>query len=234
MKLKEFTLKIAREALAEGYLDGNRKNFDPHRVASEWHSGQGSALYAYSSTDRIPTEEFKSRLVWEIEQSMDHATDEGLEDLELLLSHIEEQHPDLHPGSEMHEAWGGIDASGEESWSEDEDDADIRDLYTHGDAKDPKADRKDEQGAMCEACGAAVCECSMSESSLRALVNAMVSEMKLGVAGRGSFDFDPKRDEEDDETTSSYLSSKWSDDLDAAAAAKPATKKKRAKAKTAR
>lgn len=79
------------------------RDFDPHRIASEWHSGQGSALYAYASTDRIPTEEFKNRLVWEIEKSMAHADDEGLDELEYLLMHVEEQHPDRYLGSEMHE-----------------------------------------------------------------------------------------------------------------------------------
>ena len=79
------------------------RDFDPNRIASEWHSGQGSALYSYASTDRIPTEEFKERLVSEIERSMAHANDEGLDDLEYLLMHVEEQHPDQFPGSEMHE-----------------------------------------------------------------------------------------------------------------------------------
>ena len=79
------------------------RDFNPHRIASEWHSGQGSALYSYASTDRIPTEDFKDRLVWEIEQSMAQADDEGLDELEMLLMHVEEQHPDQYPGSEMHE-----------------------------------------------------------------------------------------------------------------------------------
>ncbi len=79
------------------------RDFDPNRIASEWHSGQGSALYAYASTDRIPTEEFKDRLVSEIEHSMARADDEGLDELEYLLMHVEEQHPDRFPDSEMHE-----------------------------------------------------------------------------------------------------------------------------------
>jgi hypothetical protein len=86
------------------------KDFDPNRIASEWHSGQGSALYAYASTDRIPTEEFKDRLVGEIERCMTHADDEGLDDLEYLLMHVEEQHPDRFPGSEMHEDDSSDDA----------------------------------------------------------------------------------------------------------------------------
>jgi len=79
------------------------RDFDPNRIASEWHSGQGSALYAYASTDRIPTERFKDRLVSEIERAMEHADDEGLDELEYLLMHVEESHPDLYPNDEMHE-----------------------------------------------------------------------------------------------------------------------------------
>ncbi len=80
------------------------RDFDPHRIASEWHSGQGSALYAYMSTDRIPTEDFKDRLVTEIERAMAHADDDGLDELEYLLMHVEESHPDQYPNDEMHES----------------------------------------------------------------------------------------------------------------------------------
>jgi len=154
------------------------RDFDPHRIASEWHSGQGSALYAYSSTDRIPTEEFKERLVSEIEHSMAGANDDGLDELEYLLMHVEEQHPDQFPDSSMREAWGTVNKRGEEQWSDD-DDADIRDLYLSPEAfndsprgaplKDdmivarPKAKR--EEDAFCEICGGneGVCECAMTE-----------------------------------------------------------------------
>lgn len=148
------------------------RDFDPNRIASEWHSGQGSALYAYASTDRIPTEDFKARLVSEIERSMVHADNEGLDDLEYLLMHVEEQHPDQFPDSEMHE-----------------DDVDAADL-------DDKSQWVREGDMKCESCGGmkneGTCECSMSESvkmTLSDAIRQIVNEMKLGVAGRGSFDF---------------------------------------------
>ena len=161
------------------------RDFDPHHIASQWHSGQGSALYAYASTDRIPTDDFKDRLVWEIEKSMAHADDQGLDELEYLLMHVEEQHPDQYPDSNMHEAWGHVDpGTGEEVWSDD-DDADIRDLYLSPEAfnDSPKGDickvcgsvgcdcitakpkAKKEEDAFCEVCGGneGVCECTMNE-----------------------------------------------------------------------
>ncbi len=155
--------------------------FDPRRIASEWHSGQGSALYAYASTDRIPTEDFKDRLVQEIEHSMAGADDRGLDELEYLLMHVEDQHPDRYPGSEMHEAWGTVDKDGNETEFSD-DDADIRDLYVDDDVSNARTmnisheDRVrgigasvwEGDGAACNECGGmkveGVCECSMTES----------------------------------------------------------------------
>jgi len=232
------------------------RDFDPHRIASEWHSGQGSALYAYCSTDRIPTEEFKERLVSEIERSMAQADDDGLDELEYLLMHVEEQHPDQFPNSGMREAWAILDKHGNEQWSDD-DDADIRDLYVDpaafndspgGDickvcgsvgcdciiAK-PKA--KQEEDSFCEICGGneGVCECTMTEedgdecpecggppgshdprcplkneskSSLRLAVARIMKEIKLGIAGRGSFDFGAKDDDEDDDVATFLLHKK--------------------------
>ncbi len=167
------------------------RDFDPHRIASQWHSGQGSALYAYASTDRIPTDDFKDRLVWEIEKSMAHADDQGLDELEYLLMHVEEQHPDQYPNSNMHEAWGRVDpGTGEEVWSDD-DDADIRDLYLSPEAfnDSPKGDickvcgsvgcdcitakpkAKKEEDAFCEVCGGneGTCECAMNEAEPQAV-----------------------------------------------------------------
>lgn len=278
------------------------RDFDPHRIASEWHSGQSSALYAYCSTDRIPTEEFKERLVSEIEHSMAGANDEGLDELEYLLMHVEEQHPDQYPNPGMHEAWATVNKHGEEEWSDD-DDADIRDLYLSPEAFNdssldeickvcgsvgcdcivakPKAKR--EEDAFCEICGGneGVCECAMTEgepssydyddremdldtkrsqaagrarhdarlpiddprrvhspieetdgtecpecngpagkhdskcplkneskSSLRTAVFRIMKEMKLGIAGRGSFDFGAKDDADDDFVTSFLLAKK--------------------------
>jgi len=138
------------------------RDFDPQRIASLWHSGQGSALYAYSSTDRIPTDEFKDRLVWEIEKSMAHADDDGLDELEYLLMHVEEQHPDRYPDSGMHEAWGRVDpGTGEEVWSDD-DDADIRDLYLS-----PEAFEDGAGGDICRVCGSVGCDCITAKPSAK-------------------------------------------------------------------
>ncbi len=153
------------------------RDFDPNRIASEWHSGQGSALYSYASTDRIPTEEFKERLVSEIERSMVHADDEGLDDLEYLLMHVEEQHPDQYPGSEMHE----------------EDSSDAADMDDKGQWYDASSEKENpamkEGDAKCENCGGmkveGMCECMMGESAkmtLSAAIRQIVHEMKLGVA----------------------------------------------------
>lgn len=138
------------------------RDFDPQRIASLWHSGQGSALYAYSSTDRIPTDEFKDRLVWEIEKSMAHADDDALDELEYLLMHVEEQHPDRYPDSDMHEAWGRVDpGTGEEIWSDD-DDADIRDLYLS-----PEAFEDGAGGDICRVCGSVGCDCITAKPSAK-------------------------------------------------------------------
>lgn len=134
------------------------RDFDPLRIASEWHSGQGSALYAYASTDRIPTEQAKDRLVSEIERAMAAADDEQLDELEYLLMHVEESHPDQYPGSEMHEA------DDEESATKD-DDSD----WKPGKFL-PKSEKKvqwEGDGMTCESCGGMTsegsCDCSMAE-----------------------------------------------------------------------
>ncbi len=138
------------------------RDFDPQRIASLWHSGQGSALYAYASTDRIPTDDFKDRLVWEIEKSMSHADDSGLDELEYLLMHVEEQHPDQHPNSGMHEAWGRVDpGTGEEVWSDD-DDTDIRDLYLS-----PEAFNDSPKGDICKVCGSVGCDCITAKPKVK-------------------------------------------------------------------
>lgn len=164
------------------------RDFDPHRIASQWHSGQGSALYAYASSDRIPTETFKDRLVWEIERSMAGADDEGLDELEWLLMHVEDQHPDQFPGDEMHETdeylhdpgdWRaqanvelakqglrlGSLGKGEPGW--------YVTVMVDGEplnvwATDEPEDGLDEGDGLCSECGGmkseGVCECTMFES----------------------------------------------------------------------
>ena len=177
------------------------RDFDPNRIASEWHSGQGSALYSYASTVRIPTEDFKSRLVSEIERSMAHADDEGLDDLEYLLMHVEEQHPDQFPGSEMHE-----------------DDVDAADMDDKGQWYDASSEEIHEGDAKCESCGTmkveGVCECAMGESAkmtLSAAIRQIVSEMKLGVAGRNHFSFGGASEVEDEDVAHFLLSKKKTD-----------------------
>ena len=163
------------------------RDFNPQRIASEWHSGQGSALYAYASTDRIPTETFKDRLVSEIERAMAHADDNGLDELEYLLMHVEDSHPDLYPNDEMHEE---VVYEGPEA-------ADTYDKSQWCDVKPEEDDRAvKEADAKCEACGGmkteGTCECSMAESAKMTLSNAVrqiVHEMKLSVAGRSPFHF---------------------------------------------
>lgn len=135
------------------------RDFDPHRIASEWHSGQGSALYAYASTDRIPTETFKDRLVHEIERAMAHADDEQLDELEYLLMHVEESHPDLYPEDEMHEqvVYEGSDVADEDDKGQ---------WYDSTSEKENPAMK--EADTTCEVCGGmkteGTCECSMTES----------------------------------------------------------------------
>lgn len=135
------------------------RDFDPRRIASQWHSGQGSALYAYALTDRIPTETFKDRLVWEIERSMAGANDEGLDELEWLLVHVEDQHPDQFPGDEMHEA-----ADEEEVKGSDDSDWKPGKILP----KPEKKFRWEGDGMTCEACGGMTsegpCECAMAEA----------------------------------------------------------------------
>jgi hypothetical protein len=78
-------------------------NFSPNRIAAKWSSGKESKMYQYAVTDTIPTEEFKNQLVHEIESTMAGVDEHGRDELELLLMHTEEQHPDQYPGSEIHE-----------------------------------------------------------------------------------------------------------------------------------
>lgn len=161
---------------------------DPNRIAAEWSSGKGSAMYAYAVTDTIPTEEFKDQLVQEIESTMAGADDRGLDELELLLMHVEEQHPDRFPGSEMHETdeylhdsgdWRaqanaelakqglrlGSLGKGEPGW--------YVTVVVDGEplkvwATDEPEDDLDEGDGLCSECGGmkseGVCECTMSES----------------------------------------------------------------------
>jgi hypothetical protein len=163
------------------------REFDPYRIASEWHSGQGSVLYAYSSSGRIPTEDFKDRLVNEIERWMGRADDEQLDELEYLLMHVEETQPE-HV-SDMHEI-ADLDDANPGSW-EDQVNAELSKqglrLADSGAgesgwyvivlvddepvkvwATDEPLDQLDEiQSEMCEECGGmkveGVCECFMNE-----------------------------------------------------------------------
>jgi hypothetical protein len=45
--------------------------YNPIKTASEWHGGQGSALYSYSSTGKIWGEEHQTNLLVEIERELD-------------------------------------------------------------------------------------------------------------------------------------------------------------------
>lgn len=47
--------------------------FDTFRTASEWHSGQWSALYSYSSTGEIHGEDHKDDLLREIDSCLSRA-----------------------------------------------------------------------------------------------------------------------------------------------------------------
>lgn len=122
------------------------RDFDPIRIAGEWHSGQGSALYAYASTGRIPTEEFKDRLVNDIERSMAHADDEGLDELEYLLMSVEEQEPErsMFEGDGMCSECGGMKTEGTCECTMKEADA-------------------------CNECGMTECQCEMAEGVLDAV-----------------------------------------------------------------
>ncbi len=107
-----------------------------------------------------------------------------------------------------------------------------------------------EEDSLCEICGGnkGVCECTMTEedgdecpecggppgkhdprcplkneskSSLRLAVHRIMKEMKLGVAGRGSFDFGAKDDEED---VATFLLNKKEKDEEAKEKAPPPEK----------
>lgn len=230
------------------------RDFDPHRIASEWHSGQGSALYAYASTDRIPTESFKDRLVWEIEHSMANADDEGLDELEWLLMHVEDQHPDKFPGDEMHEvdgmceACGGMTSEGTcECAMKEAEDLDeielgwlkqaaskVKDIAMtdvggpegilspsdraakHGKTSNgPSNDFKKWQQKRAQ----------KSESTLRAAIQNIVSEMKLSVAGTNPFGFGGA-EEIDDEDIAHFLLTKKDASKDVPAPPKSGVKAK--------
>lgn len=183
------------------------RDFDPLRIASEWHSGQGSALYAYMSTDRIPTEDFKDRLVSEIERAMAHADDDGLDELEYLLMHVEDSHPDLYPNDEMHE---------EVVYESETEPSDVDGKDQWYDATSEKENPAMKEGdSKCEACGGmkteGTCECSMAESAKMTLSDAIrqiVSEMKLSVAGRAPFHFGAGSEVDEDDVGHFLLSKK--------------------------
>lgn len=63
---------------------------DTVRTASEWHSGQWSALYSYSSTGQIHGAEHRIDLLDEIEACQDNASQrDDLTDVELsALEHL--------------------------------------------------------------------------------------------------------------------------------------------------
>lgn len=46
---------------------------DTFKTASEWHGGQSSALYSYSSTGEIHGEDHKADLLYEIEACIESA-----------------------------------------------------------------------------------------------------------------------------------------------------------------
>jgi hypothetical protein len=63
------------------------RDFDPIRVASEWHSGQMSALYSYCSTGKIHSLSHRVELLDEIEIARGAtygATSEEVAELEQL------------------------------------------------------------------------------------------------------------------------------------------------------
>jgi hypothetical protein len=217
------------------------RDFDPHRIASEWHSGQGSALYAYASTDRIPTETFKDRLVWEIEQSMAQADDNSLDELELLLMHVEEQHPDRFPGDEMHEidgmceACGGMTSEGtcECAMAEAEREPstyDYDDREMSIDQKRSAAAERGRQGARKSPYDDPEWK-PTAESTLRAAVQNIISEMKLSVAGPNPFGFGAA-EELDDDDIAHFLLSKKDVNKDVPAPPKSGVKAKKAKKKS--
>lgn len=190
------------------------RDFDPLRIASEWHSGQGSALYAYASTDRIPTEEDKDRLVSEIEHAMAHADDAQLDELEYLLMHVEESHPDRYPDSEMHEGdgmcveCGGMKMEGtcecamaeadREPSTYDYDDREMsidqkRSAAAERGRRDARKSPYDDPEWKPTAEALIVFKAKRAalraESVLRQAIASILGEMKLGVAGRNHFDF---------------------------------------------
>ena len=95
------------------------RDFDPFKVASEWHSGQGSALYSFSSTGAVHDQEHKDRLETEIEQALVQAkksksfSSEDLEELEMLLYHVKDEPLSEGNGSNLRNALGEISVTSE-------------------------------------------------------------------------------------------------------------------------
>lgn len=62
---------------------------DTFRTASEWHGGQFSPLYSYSSTGRIHSSIHQEELLAEIEACQDSAERQGLDDVDVVaLEHL--------------------------------------------------------------------------------------------------------------------------------------------------
>jgi hypothetical protein len=93
------------------------RDFDPFKVASEWHSGQGSALYSFSSTGAVHDQEHKDRLETEIEQALIQAkksksfSSEDLEELEMLLYHVKDEPLSEGNGSSIKQALGEMEVA---------------------------------------------------------------------------------------------------------------------------
>jgi hypothetical protein len=58
---------------------------DTFRTASEWHSGQWSALYSYSSTGEVHGEEHQAELLAEIDECLGNSPETCAADPERIL-----------------------------------------------------------------------------------------------------------------------------------------------------
>lgn len=68
-------------------------DYDPIRIAGEWHSGQFSALYSLSSTGRVHGPEHRAELLAEIDSclstAVSYASQEDVGDLDCLRYDIQ-------------------------------------------------------------------------------------------------------------------------------------------------